>query len=113
MMITGTAKSLDADTKLSASIIAMTVSATVAYFLTLAGAEVISDVPPTAASDHQVVNRPIGRPCAEQTWPYYERQCLRDARQPGGRARVVRIVSTDRLPIALTSQVALRFVSAN
>lgn len=33
--------------------------------------------------------------CAE-SWPYYEPQCLRDDRQPGGRARIVRIVSIER-----------------
>ena len=33
-----------------------------------------------------------------QTWPYYERACLRDDRQAPSTAMIVRIVSTDRLP---------------
>jgi hypothetical protein len=33
--------------------------------------------------------------CA-QSWPYYERSCLRDDRQVDGIARVVRVVATDR-----------------
>jgi hypothetical protein len=33
--------------------------------------------------------------CTE-SWPYYQPACLHDSRQPGGRARVVRIISTER-----------------
>ncbi len=33
--------------------------------------------------------------CTE-SWPYYEPACLHDSRRPGGRARVVRIISTER-----------------
>ncbi len=33
--------------------------------------------------------------CAE-SWPYYEVSCIRDDRQPDGRARAVRIVSIER-----------------
>jgi hypothetical protein len=32
-----------------------------------------------------------------QAWPYYAPSCLRDSRQPNGMARVVRIVTADRL----------------
>jgi hypothetical protein len=35
--------------------------------------------------------------CAEQAWPYYQANCLRDRSQPGGRARTVRLVSTDQI----------------
>jgi len=35
--------------------------------------------------------------CADN-WPYYDAACLHDSRRPDGRARAVRIVSTDRLP---------------
>jgi hypothetical protein len=37
-----------------------------------------------------------GRPACMETWPYYEAACLHDARQPDGRARVVRVVSIER-----------------
>jgi len=33
--------------------------------------------------------------CVE-SWPYYEPNCLHDGRQPNGRARIVRIISTER-----------------
>jgi hypothetical protein len=33
--------------------------------------------------------------CTE-SWPYYQPACLHDGRQPGGRARAVRIISTER-----------------
>ncbi len=30
-----------------------------------------------------------------QTWPYYERSCLRDSRRPNGEARTARVIPTD------------------
>jgi hypothetical protein len=42
--------------------------------------------------------RTIGTACSQHEWPYYEASCLRDARNPFGVAREVRIVSADRLP---------------
>jgi hypothetical protein len=42
--------------------------------------------------------RPRGPECTQQTWPYYRAECLRDRTQASGEARVVRLVSTDRLP---------------
>ena len=40
--------------------------------------------------------RPIGPACSEQSWPYYEPNCLRGA--GNGAPKPVRIVSTDRSP---------------
>jgi hypothetical protein len=37
------------------------------------------------------------QPSCNDGWPYYAVSCLHDARQPGGRARVVRIVAPDFL----------------
>jgi hypothetical protein len=31
-----------------------------------------------------------------QSWPYYEPACLHDDRQPGGHARIVRIIPIER-----------------
>jgi len=31
-----------------------------------------------------------------ESWPYYEPNCLHDGRQADGRARIVRIISTER-----------------
>jgi hypothetical protein len=41
--------------------------------------------------------RPLAGDCSQKAWPYFEAACLRDARNPYGEARQVRIVSTDRL----------------
>jgi hypothetical protein len=42
--------------------------------------------------------RPLGSDCTEQAWPYYGVNCLRDRTQASGQVRVVRLVTTDRLP---------------
>ena len=34
--------------------------------------------------------------CKQQSWPYLDRACVRDARTESGSARKVRLVSTDR-----------------
>lgn len=34
--------------------------------------------------------------CRQQSWPYLDRACIRDARTESGSARKVRLVSTDR-----------------
>ena len=41
--------------------------------------------------------RTLAGDCSQRAWPYFEAACLRDARNPYGVARQVRIVSTDRL----------------
>jgi len=38
-----------------------------------------------------------GTACSNRGWPYFETACLRDTHSPIRQARVVRIVSTDRL----------------
>lgn len=42
--------------------------------------------------------RTYGTACSERGWPYFETSCLRDTASPTRQARMVRIVSTDRLP---------------
>ena len=42
--------------------------------------------------------RPLGTECTERAWPYYGANCLRDRSQVAGQARMVRLVTTDRLP---------------
>jgi hypothetical protein len=51
---------------------------------------------PIAKSDRLPL-RPVGISCSGKAWPYFEPECLRDPKQPAGQARVVRIISTDRL----------------
>jgi len=50
---------------------------------------------PGAKSDRADV-RPLGMVCSQRAWPYVESACLRDARNPFGHARDVRIISADR-----------------
>jgi len=38
--------------------------------------------------------------CAQQSWPYYQRDCLRDHGRNAGRSAAVRIVTADRVEIA-------------
>ncbi len=45
--------------------------------------------------------RPLAGKCSENAWPYFEASCLRDTRNPFGKAREVRIVSPDRLTQAV------------
>jgi hypothetical protein len=53
------------------------------------------DSAPGAKAD-RADTRPIARECSERAWPYFEPACLRDARNPYGQARNVRLVSADR-----------------
>lgn len=52
---------------------------------------------PTTKTDRRD-DHPLASECTEQAWPYYGANCLRDRTQAAGQARVVRLVTTDRLP---------------
>jgi len=39
----------------------------------------------------------IRKPACTQHWPYYERACLSDIRQPSGKARAVRLITAATL----------------
>jgi len=54
---------------------------------------------PVAATkgDRLDIRTAVGPACSQQAWPYYETRCLRDHTRNAGRARPVRLVSTDRL----------------
>jgi hypothetical protein len=51
---------------------------------------------PLAKSD-RLDYRPLGSECTERAWPYYGANCMRDLTQTAGQARIVRLVTTDRL----------------
>jgi hypothetical protein len=51
-----------------------------------------------AVKGDRLDTRLTGRACSQHAWPYYEAQCLHDAKNARGRARTVRMVSTDKLP---------------
>ena len=44
--------------------------------------------------------------CTE-SWPYYQPECLRDDRQPDGRARAVRIISAEHSAVESSGSPAL------
>jgi predicted small integral membrane protein len=39
----------------------------------------------------------LGEACSQRAWPYYDSNCLFEARWQGDKARQVRLVTTDRL----------------
>jgi len=45
--------------------------------------------------------RPLAGNCSQNAWPYFEAACLRDTRNSFGQAHEARIVSADRLPVAV------------
>lgn len=53
--------------------------------------------PVPVAKSHRADVRLLARECSQRAWPYFEVACLRNARNPFGQAREVRIVSADRL----------------
>ena len=57
-----------------------------------------AEAPALGVKGDRLDARAIGTACSQHEWPYYEANCLRDARNPLGVARQVRVVSADRLP---------------
>jgi hypothetical protein len=49
----------------------------------------------TAVADPGNRTEPQKLACT-QSWPFYEIACLHDDRQPGGKARIVRVIRLDR-----------------
>ena len=64
--------------------------------------------PVLGAKGDRVDARPIGTACSQHEWPYFETSCLRDAKNPFGEARQVRVVTTDHLLRPVETTVALR-----
>lgn len=61
-------------------------------------AQVQAHGPVLGAKSDRIDARPLGTACSQNEWPYFEANCLRDAKNPFGQARQVRVISTDRLP---------------
>ena len=59
---------------------------------------VVASAPIHGGKDGRSVSRPLGTPCSQQTWPYYQADCLRDRRI--GQTTAVRVVTTDRIEIS-------------
>jgi hypothetical protein len=79
---------------ISALAAASCVAAAVAFFPSFSAVEA-STPAPTVKSD-RLDSREPGAACSQRSWPYYDTACLRDPSRNAGRARDVRIVSTDR-----------------
>jgi hypothetical protein len=60
--------------------------------------QVAAGISDPAVKADRLDSRPSGPECTQQAWPYYRPDCLRGHTQASGEARLVRVVSTDRLP---------------
>jgi hypothetical protein len=58
--------------------------------------EVEARTPPASVKGDRLDIRPVGQDCSQQTWPYYEGNCLRD-RNHSGQRRQVRLIAPDRM----------------
>jgi hypothetical protein len=64
--------------------------------------------PALGAKGDRVDARPLGSACSQREWPYFETSCLRDAKNPFGEARQVRLVTTDHLSQPVVTASAAR-----
>ena len=55
-----------------------------------------TDVTQTATGKCDRLDMTARLACRQQSWPYLDRACVRDARTESGSARKVRLVSADR-----------------
>ena len=88
--------------KIYRSISAAALAALIAAAATIfpgASDPVIASAPIHGGKDGRSVARPLGTPCSQQTWPYYQADCLRDRRIALGQTTAVRVVTTDRIEI--------------
>jgi len=79
---------------ISALAAASCVAAAIAFFPSFSKVEASTPIP-TMKGD-RLDSREPGAACSQRSWPYYDTVCLRDPSRNGGRARDVRIVSSDR-----------------
>ena len=55
-----------------------------------------TDITQTATGKGDRLDMAARLACRQQSWPYLDRSCVRDARTESGSARQVRLVTTDR-----------------
>lgn len=79
---------------LAAALSTVLVAGAVALFLGFAP-QVEAHSLPSAKGD-RLDAKPYGPACSEQSWPYYEANCLRNMVTPTREARQVRVVSVDK-----------------
>jgi hypothetical protein len=84
----------------SRTVSAIAVAALVAGAVTIlpgASDKVSASSPLNSGKGDRLDIRPIGAKCSQQVWPHYDAACIKDVRHPMGRAKAVRIVTTDRV----------------
>jgi hypothetical protein len=84
-----------------------TISALVAAAVLVAGAITIfqGDVKASVAQATKG-DRADSIDCERQGWPYYQHGCIRDEARNAGRAKQVRLITTDRIDITLPNHTA-------
>ncbi len=80
------------------AIAAAAIVAACLVLIPILSAQVQASVPAPGGKADRADARPLADACSQQAWPYYEAGCLRDARNPFGRAREVRFVSLHSMP---------------
>jgi hypothetical protein len=80
---------------ISAIALAALIAGTVTILPTFSN-PVVASAPIHAGKGDRLDIRLLGSQCSEQAWPYFEANCLRDARTTIGQAKSARIVTADR-----------------
>lgn len=75
-------------------IAATLMAAGAAFFLAVLWNDALVGAPRVAVYGGDQKPAPTDPSCSGRVWPYYDAQCLRDLRQPDGRARAVRFVAS-------------------
>jgi hypothetical protein len=80
---------------LAAAYLLATLLPSVAHEVSARAADKTLVAQPGTAQRPSRTSQEIVTVCTE-SWPYYQPACLHDSRRPGGQARAVRIISTER-----------------
>jgi hypothetical protein len=91
------------------SISAITLAALVAGVVTVLpnfSGEVVASAPMHSGKSDRLDIRLSGAQCSEQAWPYFEASCLRDKRMAMGQARIVRVVTADRVTVDIARPIS-------
>jgi hypothetical protein len=85
--------------KIFGSISAIALAALIAGTVTILPGfsdKVVASAPIHSGKGDRLDIRPLGAQCSEQTWPYFEANCLRGGRVTMGKAKAARLVTADR-----------------
>ena len=80
------------------TISALAAAALIAGAITLVqGSDVNASAPAASAKTDRA---DLQQSCEQQGWPHYQVSCLRDDNRNAGRVLTMRVISTDRIPLA-------------